>query len=135
VEYEAWLQAREKRKAQIKELYLQGKSQHHIARIIGISQPGVRKHLVSMRLLPPTSKETLAPDGSPGIPLVLSIKEGEFIKMGTPDGYSFLRNGIEIARCKHCRGFSSQGDQDKYIVAMPVVQVRLVPVERTKGKK
>jgi len=41
----------EDRKIQIRNLYLQGKGQREIARILGISQPAVRKHLVRKHLV------------------------------------------------------------------------------------
>ncbi|MGQ9571319.1 MAG: hypothetical protein ACUVUQ_10895 [Thermodesulfovibrionales bacterium] len=49
-EFEAWLKAVEERKRQIRMLYIEGKSQNHIARLLGISQPAVRKHLIRMGL-------------------------------------------------------------------------------------
>jgi DNA-binding transcriptional ArsR family regulator len=50
-EFEKWLERVEERKRQIRRLYIEGRSQNHIARILGISQPAVRKHLVRMGIL------------------------------------------------------------------------------------
>lgn len=50
VEFEKWLDEVEERKRQIRRLYIEGKSQNHIARIVGITQPAVRKHLIKMGL-------------------------------------------------------------------------------------
>lgn len=91
----------EQRKAQIKELYLQGKSQHRIARIIDISQPGVRKHLVSMRLLAPKVSPGQL-DGSPVIPLPIALKDGEFIQVRYG---RYSPASIEIGCCECCGGF------------------------------
>ncbi|OGW16735.1 MAG: hypothetical protein A3G93_08485 [Nitrospinae bacterium RIFCSPLOWO2_12_FULL_45_22] len=103
-EYEAWLSFMEQRKTRIKELYLlQGKGQHQIARIIGISQPGIRKHLARMNLLIP--KNSTSPDG---VPLPITLKEGEFIKV-EPGGYSWGKPSLEIGRCERCRGFFIRG--------------------------
>ncbi|MEW6214803.1 MAG: hypothetical protein AB1478_06300, partial [Nitrospirota bacterium] len=49
-EFERWLEEVAERKRQIRRLYIEGKSQNHIARILGITQPAVRKHLIRMGL-------------------------------------------------------------------------------------
>ncbi|MEW6214139.1 MAG: hypothetical protein AB1478_02875 [Nitrospirota bacterium] len=49
-EFERWVAEVEERKRRIRRLYIEGKSQNHIARIVGITQPAARKHLIRMGL-------------------------------------------------------------------------------------
>ncbi len=45
-EFERWFEVVEEGKRQIRRLYVEGKSQNHVTRLLGISQPAVKKHLI-----------------------------------------------------------------------------------------
>jgi predicted transcriptional regulator len=91
----------EDRKIQIRDLYLQGKGQREIARILGISQPAVRKDLVKLKLI--TSPDNQKGDNSSGVEsITIQLGADEELVIEKRGSYS---QGKYFGRCKSCHGF------------------------------
>ncbi len=89
----------EERRIQIRNLYLEGKGQREIARIIGISQPAVRKHLVKLGILRTTEDDESIPPETITFPLRMDEVLSIVARQGWQPQEKYL------IRCIKCRGF------------------------------
>jgi len=91
------------RREQIQTLYYQGKGQREIARLLGISQPAVRKHLIRLGVLVKKDKDKTS-DNVTGEDMVFTLKDGQCMIITTWEK-AFWDIDNYVTRCKACRGF------------------------------
>ncbi len=90
----------EERRIQIRNLYLEGKGQREIARIIGISQPAVRKHLVKLGILRRTTEDD---ESIPPETITFPLRMDEVLSIVARQGWQPQEK--YLIRCLKCRGF------------------------------
>ena len=93
----------EERRIRIRNLYLEGKGQREIARMIGISQTAVRKHLVKLGILRTTGDDESIPPETITFPLRMD----EVLSIEARQGWQ--PQGKYLIRCLKCRGFVLTG--------------------------
>ncbi|MGE0827363.1 MAG: hypothetical protein AB7G75_36110 [Candidatus Binatia bacterium] len=101
---------------QIVTLYKQGKGQREISRIVGLSQPAVRKHLLKLQLLnPPDNPPPVPVEALDNQPCICSEGEENQQKLRILGGPPHGLMQPEMVSCGMCQGqFLPRGHKQRF---------------------